>query len=442
MPRLTRVRPIPGVCRPAAVLALLLALWPASRTVAFPLPSAVSDSLLAEARNAHYAGDERRAIPVFQAYLRAHPRDCGVRLDLANALAWSGDPERAVPLYRELLREEPNDPKLLRAQADCLRWAGRVEESLDLYRLLPEPPAEPEVRREIDRLRRSLDPAGGVDAGFYHDSGEIDAQRYLLGSRLMGGSAHSLAVSIGMERITQEAAVGALSTPWGRTVTLRASSALGPGRSMRFDAGWIDYDGGPRHGRVEAILRTPITRWTPTEIRVSYRDRALDLYSFGAYHERIRGLDASAATYASFGAAGGIFARARAGRLSDGNSYGASEASADARIAAGLRGAVAGSFVDYTEESTAYYAPRNEWSAAGHLIFDGSLPASVHLRLDGWLGRIGNLHGKGVSRGGRLRLQVPVVRSFDLRLEGEAGRSRNAATFTSRLLTLALDWRP
>ena len=64
----------------------------------------------------------------------SHPGDRAIRLDLANALAWSGRPDDAIPLYDQLLRDEPARPDLLRARANALRWDGRLEEAADAYR--------------------------------------------------------------------------------------------------------------------------------------------------------------------------------------------------------------------------------------------------------------------------------------------------------------------
>lgn len=424
-----------SICVATAVFAATIA-------HALPVPVEATDSLLVEARRAHYDGNEDRAIPVFRSYLASHPSDRSVRLDLANALAWSGDPERAIPYYEELLREQPEDPKLLRAHADCLRWTGRTEESLDAYRRLPDPPEEPDVRRELDRLRRSIDPAGGLESTLFHDSGEVDAERYVGASRLLGGAAGYVAASVSTERLRQSLAEGTVRTPWGTTVAARAGRSLGAAKSIRLDAGAIGYDGGPTHPRVGVRLRWPITQRLPLEVRASYRDRAFDLKSLQAYEDRIMGFESSAATYASLGYAGGVYARVRGGRYSDDNPFGSVDLSADAAIRWGLRAALAGSGIEHAHESTSYYAGRHEWSAAGHLIFDRSIAGSVHVRLDGWYGRIGNTHGDGDTRGGRGELSLPLAGTFWLRLEGEAARSRQTTAYESRLFTLGVDWRP
>jgi hypothetical protein len=421
---------------------LCLLLVAAPLAAAAPSPPGPADSLLVGARTDHYAGREERAIPVFESYLQSHPEDESVRLDLANALAWSGRPDDAIPLYRGLIEGGATSPALLRAHADCLRWAGRIEESLDAYRLLPERPEEPEVRREIQRLRLSVDPAGEAASTFFHDSGKITAQRHVAEGRLLGGSARNLGLAVGAERIEGAGASGNPTTSWGSTMTLRAGRTLGADRSIRLDAGVIAYENGPTHPRAELRLRAPLARNLPAEFRIAFRDRAFDLRSLRAYAKRIDGVDASAATYAALGYAGGLFARLRAGRYGDGNRFGNVDASADAAVGAGLRIAAAGSAIEHSRESDAYYAGRREWSAAAHLILDRTLAASARLRADAWLGRIGNIHGAGETRGGRLAFALPLSQAFWIRIDAETVRSRQSAIYTSRMSTLAVEWRP
>lgn len=423
-----------------SALALLAAL-PAAAGAA-PLPPGAADSLLAQARRSHHAGDEGRAISIFEAYLESHPDDQAVRLDLANALAWSGDPERALPIYRTLLAWDSGGPGLLRSYADCLRWAGRDEESLDAYRLLPDPPQEADVRREIERLRRTADPAGAAESIVFHDSSEISAERHHFGCRAIGGSARGLSVSVGAERVRRSTEPAETATPWGRTAAVRASRSLGPARSIRLDAGFIDYAGGPAHPRLEMRLRFPLTRRMPAEIRAAWRDRAFDLRSVGAYAIRLSGLEGSGSAYASLGHAGGVYARIRGGRYSDENGFIGADVSCDAALLAGLRAAVAASGVDHAREAVAYYAGTREWSLAGHLILDRILRSSLHLRLDGWAGRMGNRHGRGETTGGRVDLAGPLTRTIWLRFSAESARSRQNAGYSSRLLAIAADWRP
>ncbi len=422
---------------------MLAVLLLAARAVsAAPLPPGVADSLLIQARRAHWAGDEASAIPVFERYLESNPRDRSVRLDLANAFAWSGNPERALPLYRDLLASDPVDPALLRAHADCLRWAGRVEESLDAYRILPEPPQEPEVRREIERLRRTLDPAGFGESFHFSDSGDLTADLHQLAWRLLGGSARSLSLGLGMQRMREERIGVKRATPWGRSLVLQAASELGPGRSLRIEAGGIGYADGPGHPRIAARLRSMLLRSVPLEIRAAYRDRAFDLRSVRAHERRIEGLDGSLAGYVSIGHAGGAYARLRAGRYSDGNDFRGADLSCDAAIHGGLRAAVSGSGTDHARGSDDYYAAREEWTLAGHLILDRVVSGSHHLRLDGWAGRIGNIYGDGDVAGVRCDYTGPLAGAIWLRLAGELGQSRQRSSYESRQLTIAADWRP
>jgi tetratricopeptide (TPR) repeat protein len=59
------------------------------------------------------AGHKVAGLETVEQYVKAHPRDIGAKIRLANLLSWDGRSRRAQEMYQQVLRERPNDARLI-----------------------------------------------------------------------------------------------------------------------------------------------------------------------------------------------------------------------------------------------------------------------------------------------------------------------------------------
>jgi tetratricopeptide (TPR) repeat protein len=130
---------------PAALLAALLLAPSAAVRVAAQGPTIPKapdvETVLAQAVQLHQAGDILGAITGYEAYLKVHPDNAGVRSNLGAAYVRIGRPADGVAEYRKALAIEPNNPTFRFNLALALYKTGKFVESVtDLQGVLKAQP--------------------------------------------------------------------------------------------------------------------------------------------------------------------------------------------------------------------------------------------------------------------------------------------------------------
>lgn len=93
----------------------------------------------------------RAALPLFESYLRDHPRDRAVRREQAITLDRAGGRGEAAAVYQALLAQR-DEPELRLLYARSLRDQGRIEEALEQYAALARAhPDDEALAREVAR---------------------------------------------------------------------------------------------------------------------------------------------------------------------------------------------------------------------------------------------------------------------------------------------------
>lgn len=124
------------------------------------------------------AGREGRAL------LAQDPKvDDGLRLIIANSLAWSGQLRDATQTYQDISATEVvGDAKV--GIANVLRWTGRDEQAAPLYReVLEQQPNHLDARNGLELAERELAPRTTITAGAANDSAQALQQSATVGHR-------------------------------------------------------------------------------------------------------------------------------------------------------------------------------------------------------------------------------------------------------------------
>jgi tetratricopeptide (TPR) repeat protein len=428
---------------PGFFLAILVTL----SCVPVPFTAALAqDDLLGRGRKELWAGREEAAVPLFQEYLRGDPGNREARLDLAHAYAWSGQYPEAMREYSGLYKTGSQDPKVIGGMADVLSWSGRKAEALKLYRqALLNDPTNGDYQDARARLEWEATPRLHSEGEYFEDSGS--PQQIASNSRIWldGGEARSKAVLASLfyqqMLISPEGETGSMITGG---FSVGAAGLLAPGWTGRAEAGMTSTTDLSPRTLIDASLTGRSLRGISVTLGYSFRDRGYDLRSYWARRAGMTGHEGVVSGYWMVGPAGGVYARARLGLLSDDNKYRSGDLSFDytllarktsvvlpeGRLVWGLWG------IDYDSYSPRYYAPQKEWSATGGVLL--TLLKAGPFKLDSDLkgGRAANDVSQGEAVAADLRARIQLDRALHFEAGFKYDQSIRQHTYISRMYRL------
>lgn len=138
------------------------------------------------------AGNYQQAGTAGLELLAREPVDPALRLQIANALAWTGRLDAALTAYRGLL-DGPNGNEARVGAANVLRWRGRDAEAEPLYReVLAKAPQDAGALEGLALAQRELRARTTVVAGAQEDSGQLQRRAASVNHRWRTGPAMHL----------------------------------------------------------------------------------------------------------------------------------------------------------------------------------------------------------------------------------------------------------
>ncbi|MGQ0709780.1 MAG: hypothetical protein ACT4NV_08530 [Rhodoferax sp.] len=138
------------------------------------------------------------------ALLSQEGADDGLKLIIANSLAWSGRLRDATQTYQGITApEQVNDANV--GIANILRWRGRDEQAAPIYReVLEQQPDHADSRSGLDLAEREMAPRTTIMVGASNDSAEALRQASTVNHRWRDGSGfHAFEVEAGYAKDSQ-----------------------------------------------------------------------------------------------------------------------------------------------------------------------------------------------------------------------------------------------
>jgi tetratricopeptide (TPR) repeat protein len=77
-------------------------------------------------------GNYEKAIPYYEASLKADPNKVYSLQELAYSYLWTGTPEKSIDLFKQIIRQKPNDYDVMLFLASAYAWTGDYEKAIPI----------------------------------------------------------------------------------------------------------------------------------------------------------------------------------------------------------------------------------------------------------------------------------------------------------------------
>jgi tetratricopeptide (TPR) repeat protein len=77
-------------------------------------------------------GNYEKAIPLYEASLKANPDKVSSLQELAYSYLWTGTPEKSIDLFKQIIRQKPNDYDVMLFLASAYAWTGDYEKAIPI----------------------------------------------------------------------------------------------------------------------------------------------------------------------------------------------------------------------------------------------------------------------------------------------------------------------
>lgn len=108
------------------------------------------------ARVLSWGSEQAEATELYRQILTRRPNDRETRVALARVLSWRKLFAEARREYAEVLRTDSSDLQARRGLAEVAHWEGRRAEAIERYEALVAETHDPEMARQLDRVRSEL----------------------------------------------------------------------------------------------------------------------------------------------------------------------------------------------------------------------------------------------------------------------------------------------